>query len=282
MTSGALYVVATPLGNLEDFSPRACRILQEADLILAEDTRYSAALLRHFGIGTAVVAFHEHNEKKSISRILERLRSGEDIALISDAGTPLINDPGYELVAAAHTAGIRVVPIPGPAALICALSVSGLPTDRFVYEGFLPARAAARRQRLAELAAEPRTLVFYEVPHRIRDSLKDMIECFGPDRLATLAKELTKYHETVRRGTLAELLTWLNVEPERLKGEFVLLIRGNTTSPAADEAECRRVLEILLRSMSVREAAAAAARILNQSKNRLYAMALELSKKQDG
>ena len=279
MISGALYVVATPIGNLEDFSPRAVRILKEVALILAEDTRHSAVLLNHFGIDTPVTGFHEHNEQKLVSRITGRLKAGESIALISDAGTPLINDPGYCLVAAAHAEHIRVSAVPGPSAVMSALSVSGLPTDRFVYEGFLPAKDAARKKRLVQLSNEDRTLVFYEVPHRICNSLADMISCFGPEREATLAKELTKYYETIYKNTLANLLSWLNEKKERQKGEFVLLVRG-CNSQEIDESECIRVLEVLLNYLSVKDAAAVAATLLKDNRNRMYRLALNLGHKE--
>ena len=277
MKSGILYVVATPIGNLEDFSFRAIRILKDADQILAEDTRHSAVLLNHYGIDTPVTGFHEHNEDKLIPCIIDKLRAGESIALISDAGTPLINDPGYDLVKLAHKEHIKIVPVPGPSAVIAALSVSGLPTDRFVYEGFLSAKKTARRKCLAQLISEHRTLVFYEVPHRICDTLKDMIDSFGPRREAVLAKELTKQFENVRNDTLENLLHWLNEQDERQRGEFVILVRGNT-SKGIEESECKRVLGILIETMSVKEAAGTAAQILGENKNHLYKLALEINK----
>ena len=278
MLAAGLYIVATPIGNLEDISPRALRVLTEADLILAEDTRHSGKLLQHFGIHTAVQALHDHNEARLLPRLLQRLHSDQALALISDAGTPLINDPGYQLVAAAQAQGNRVIPVPGPSAVICALSVSGLPTDRFVYEGFLPSKHAARKKRLVELATEPRTLVFYEVPHRIAECLEDLIECFSPDRMATLAKELTKHYETVRKDTLTGLLAWLKEDDARRNGEFVLVIQG-ATGMTSDEAESVRVLMTLLPVLSVREAAAVAAEILKANKNRLYKLALGIKRK---
>ena len=279
MLAAGLYIVATPIGNLEDISPRALRVLTEADLILAEDTRHSGKLLQHFGIHTAVQALHDHNEARLLPRLLQRLHSDQALALISDAGTPLINDPGYQLVAAAQAQGSRVIPVPGPSAVICALSVSGLPTDRFVYEGFLPSKHAARKKRLVELATEPRTLVFYEVPHRIAECLEDLIECFGPDRMATLAKELTKHYETVRKDTLTGLLAWLKEDDARRNGEFVLVIQG-AAGMTSDEAESVRVLMTLLPVLSVREAAAVAAEILKANKNRLYKLALDIKRQQ--
>ena len=280
MISAGLYVVATPIGNLEDMSARAVRILNEVDLILAEDSRHSAKLLQHFAISTPVQAFHEHNEQRLVPKLLEKLKSSQSIALISDAGTPLINDPGYQLVAAAHEQGIRVIPVPGPSALISALSVSGLPSDRFVYEGFLPNKQVARNKRLAELANEQRTLIFYEVPHRICACLQDMIDVFGSGRIATLAKEITKHFETIRKDSLTEILIWVQEDPVHQKGEFVLIVHGNTQN-TVEELEASRVLKILLRSLSVKEAASTAAEILNGNKNRLYQLALTIKDKQE-
>ena len=278
MISAGLYVVATPIGNLEDISARAVRTLSEVDLILAEDSRHSGKLLQHFGIHTPVQAFHDHNEHKVVDNILERLLSNQAIALISDAGTPLINDPGYQLVVAAHKHGIRVVPVPGPSAVISALSVSGLPADRFVYEGFLPNKQAARQKRLAELAGEQRTLIFYEVPHRICACIEDMVGFFGPERIATLAKEITKHFETIRKDTLAGILGWLRENPLHQKGEFVLMVYG-ASEDTSDELESVRVLEILLRSLPVKEAVAAAAKIMNGKKNHLYRLAVAIINK---
>ncbi len=276
MISAGLYVVATPIGNLEDISARAVRTLSEVNLILAEDSRHSGKLLQHFGIHTPVQAFHDHNEHKVLTHLLERLQANQAIALISDAGTPLINDPGYQLVVAAHKQGIRVVPVPGPSAVISGLSVSGLPADRFVYEGFLPNKQAARQKRLAELTDEQRTLVFYEVPHRICACIEDMMGSFGPDRIATLAKEITKHFETIRKDTLAGILDWLQEDPLHQKGEFVLMVHG-ASAETSDELESVRVLKILLRSLSVKEAAAAAAEIMNGNKNRLYRLAVAIN-----
>ena len=280
MISAGLYVVATPIGNLDDMSARAVRILGEVNLILAEDSRHSAKLLQHFAISTPVQAFHEHNEQRLVIKIIERLKSNQSIALISDAGTPLINDPGYQLVVAAHEQGVRIIPVPGPSALISALSVSGLPSDRFVYEGFLPNKKAARQKRLVELAGEQRTLIFYEVPHRICVSLQDMVEIFGSGRIATLAKEISKHFETIRKDSLAGSLQWLEEDPVRQKGEFVLIVHG-ATQDTADEMEAVRVLKILLRSLTVKAAASAAAEILNDNKNRLYQLALAINEQQD-
>lgn len=279
MISAGLYVVATPIGNLEDISARAIRTLSEVDLILAEDSRHSGKLLQHFGIHTPVQAYHDHNEHKVVDHLIEQLRANQAIALISDSGTPLINDPGYQLVVAAHKQGIRVVPVPGPSAVISALSVSGLPADRFVYEGFLPNKQAARQTRLAELAGEQRTLIFYEVPHRICACIEDMVGFFGSERIATLAKEITKHFETIRKDTLAGILGWLQENPLHQKGEFVLMVHG-ASADTSDELESVRVLKILLHSLPVKEAAAAATKIMNGNKNRLYRLAIAINKKE--
>jgi 16S rRNA (cytidine1402-2'-O)-methyltransferase len=274
--TGVLYVVATPIGNRGDISPRALSVLAAVDKVLAEDTRHSGALLRTLGIATPLLSLHEHNEQLQVEPLLERLHGGADLALISDAGTPLISDPGYRIVRAARQAGIQVVPIPGPCALIAALSVAGLPTDRFVFEGFLPAKAAARRAHLLALAGETRTLVFYESSHRIEESLADLAECLGAEREAVIARELTKTFEQVQSGSLAELKRWLSEDANRQRGEFVLLIAG--AAPAADtelDAEAQRVLKLLLVELPVKRAAALAAEITGARKNALYQYALQ-------
>lgn len=279
---GVLYVVATPIGNRADITQRALDVLGAVARVLAEDTRHSGTLLRSLGIATPLVSLHEHNEQAQVDGLLARLRAGEDLALISDAGTPLISDPGYRLVRAARQAGVTVVPVPGPSALIAALSVAGLPTDRFVFEGFLPPKAAARRGRLQALAAESRTLVFYEASHRIQESLADLAEIFGAGREAVIARELTKNFEQVESATLAELNAWLAADANRLRGEFVVLVAG---APAAEEAdidpEARRVLDILRRELPVKQAAALAAEITGARKNALYQLALAEAKPTD-
>lgn len=276
--AGVLYVVATPIGNLEDLSPRARQVLSEADLVAAEDTRHSGTLLAHFGIRTPLLSLHEHNESERAAELLEKLRGGARVALVSDAGTPLISDPGFDLVRAARKAGITVTPVPGACALVAALSVSGLPTDRFVFEGFLPAKSVARRERLAELAAETRTLVFYESVHRLEESLKDMAAAFGAERPAVLARELTKLHEGVREASLSTLAGWAAGDPNAGKGEVVLVVAGAAGTPATG-AETDRVLKTLLRELPVKQAAAIAAEITGLNKNPLYQRALELSGK---
>ena len=275
-TAGELYVVATPIGNLDDITIRGREVLESVELILAEDTRHSKKLLEFYAIKCPVQSCHEYNEGKLVKKIVGKLLAGQSIALITDAGTPLISDPGYILLDAVHEQGIRVVPVPGPSAVTCALSVAGLPAGRYVFEGFLPAKAAARRQRLLEMLTEARTMVFYEAPHRVMETLVDMQEIFGHSRRATLAKELTKQFESVHRSTLEGILDWLKADPLRVKGEFVLVISGNPQQQA-DSAEAERIIAILLKSMSVRDASLVAAEILGMSKNRLYRLALRLA-----
>lgn len=277
--SGTLYVVATPLGNLTDITHRALEILSQVQLIAAEDTRHSRKLLDAFNIETQCVAFHEHNEREMVDVLLEHLARGESIALISDAGTPLISDPGFPLVRAARARGIDVVPIPGPSALIAALSVSGLPTDRFVFEGFLPAKAAARRERLHALRNETRTLVFYESTHRIVASLADMREVFGAEREAVIARELTKMFETVHGGTLAELIDWLAADAQREKGEFVVMIHGVHVDTVTAPVDPDRILRVLCEELPPTRAAAVVARITGAKKSDFYTRAVEYSKK---
>ncbi|MCI0919330.1 16S rRNA (cytidine(1402)-2'-O)-methyltransferase [Pseudomonas stutzeri] len=274
---GTLYVVATPIGNLEDVSARALRVLAEVALIAAEDTRHSARLLQHFGITTPLAACHEHNERDEGGRFIKRLLAGDDVALISDAGTPLISDPGYHLVRQARSAGIRVVPLPGACALIAALSAAGLPSDRFIFEGFLPAKQAARRARLELLREEPRTVIFYEAPHRILESLEDLEAVFGPERPAVLARELTKTFETLQGLPLGELRSWVAADSNQQRGECVLVV-GGWQAPQGDDAidqNARRVLRLLLAEMPVKRAAAVAAEITGIRKNLLYQLALE-------
>lgn len=274
---GTLYVVATPIGNLDDISARALRILREVPLIAAEDTRHSARLLQHFGIPTPLAACHEHNERDQGGRFLARLQAGEDVALISDAGTPLISDPGYHLVRQVRAAGIPVVPVPGACALIAALSAAGLPSDRFIFEGFLPAKAAGRRARLEQVREEPRTLIFYEAPHRILESLEDMRDVFGGERPALLARELTKTFETLQGLPLAELCQWVAADSNQQRGECVVLVAG-WQAPEGEEAvsaEALRVLDLLMTEMPLKRAAALAAEITGVRKNLLYQVALE-------
>jgi 16S rRNA (cytidine1402-2'-O)-methyltransferase len=251
--------------------------------VAAEDTRHTAVLLRHYGLHTPALALHEHNEQQVVPRLLARLRAGEALALVSDAGTPLVSDPGRHLVAEAQAAGVPVRPIPGPAALIAALSVAGFPADRFVFEGFLPARAAGRRARLQALAGEERTLVFYEAPHRIRESLRDLAEVFGGERPALVGRELTKVFEEARRATLAELETWLREHPDRERGEFVVVLDGREPGPAGGlEPDDDRVLRVLLDELPASTAATLAARLTGKPRRALYARAVELSARRSG
>ncbi len=276
---GCLYVVATPIGNLGDISPRAVEVLGRVDLVAAEDTRHSGRLLRHLGLERPLLALHEHNERECLGQLLERLAGGQAIALISDAGTPLISDPGFPLVRACHAAGIRVCPVPGPSALIAALSVSGRPTDRFVFEGFLPRKAAARRERLDGLAAEPGTLVFYESSHRVLDTLADMCAVFGEGRELALCRELTKLHETVRVGLLGEVLAWVRGDENQRKGEFVLVVAGAPEQASPADAQLDSALRILLEEgLPLKQVAAIAARLAGVGRNQAYQRALDLQR----
>ncbi len=281
--SGILYIVATPLGNLGDITHRALETLGDVDLIAAEDTRHTAGLLAHFGINTPMISLHEHNEDRRCAEVIERLRAGHSIALVSDAGTPLISDPGYRVVSEVRAAGLRVSPIPGPSALIAALSVSGLPTDRFAFEGFLPAKAGARRARLEALREESRTLVFYESSHRVLEAVADMGRCLGVDRQAVIARELTKTFEQIQDGTLGGLLDWLEAHDDHRRGEFVVMLRGWASGVDAGlDEEARRVMALLLDELPLKQAARLGARILDRPKNMLYQYALSLKRPPDG
>ena len=267
---GTLFVVATPIGNLGDLSPRAQETLREVAAVCAEDTRHTRRLLAHFGIEAGLVALHEHNEQVQAARLVERLQAGESLALVSDAGTPLVSDPGFRLVRAAREAGLRVSPVPGPSALIAALSVAGLPSDRFTFEGFLPAKPAARRDRLQRLAGEARTLLFYESSHRIADTLGDMVTVFGEARRAVLARELTKLFETVLDGSLAELHARVQADADQRKGEFVLVVEGAGDDAGAALAEGRRVYSLLNAHLPPSAAAKLAAEITGAPRKALY------------
>jgi 16S rRNA (cytidine1402-2'-O)-methyltransferase len=256
----ALYIVATPIGNLGDISERAIEILKQVDLIAAEDTRHSSTLLQRFGINTKVTAYHEHNEEKITQQLIQQIQDGESIALISDAGTPLINDPGYKLVTAAHDKNIKVVPIPGPSAIITALSVSGLPTSKFIYEGYLPAKSEARKTHLNELKNESRTIVFYEAPHRIVESLKIMQEIFGAERRVTVARELTKQFEQIVRDKLSVINEKLESEEIKIKGEFVVVVEGAQEKSVSDQ-EVLFINQILAEKLSPKDAAKLTAKI---------------------
>lgn len=275
--ASTLYIVSTPIGNLGDITARALDVLRSVDVIFAEDTRHSGSLLQHFGVKNSLRSLHEHNETGRIQQVEELLNSGGSAALISDAGTPLISDPGYRLVAHCHQVGLSVSPVPGVSALITALSVSGLPTDSFTFLGFPPARQSARREFFSNLSSESRTLVFYESRHRILATIDDMRNCFGGDRIATMARELTKNYETIRRAALEEVYEWVVRHPEQQKGEFVIVVDGAKAADAAiADAEVLRVLQILLADLSVKQAASLTARITGCKRKTAYTLALSL------
>jgi 16S rRNA (cytidine1402-2'-O)-methyltransferase len=278
--AGVLYVVATPIGNLTDMSPRACRVLADVDLIACEDTRHSRVLLGHFGISAELVAYHEHNETEQTPRLLGLLAAGQDIALISDAGTPLMSDPGFVLVRAAREQGLTVVPIPGPSALTCALSAAGLPSDRFLFVGFPPRTESARRAWLADLADEPGTLILYESGRRAVATLRDLAQMLGP-RPAVVARELTKHFETFLRADLSFLAERIEGDSEQQLGELVILVEGDSRSPdQRNAAEQQRVLGILADELPLKQAVALTARITGGNRNRLYKDALATRKAQ--
>ncbi len=273
--SGTLFIVATPIGNLEDLTPRARKTFAEVDLIAAEDTRHTGRLLFSIGLKTRLLALHEHNEEKAVPAIIEALESGRSVALVSDAGTPLVSDPGYRLVRAAHERRIPVSPIPGPSALTAALSVAGLPTDRFCFEGFLPARSAARQAALEQLRNESRTLIFYESVHRIADALRDMCEAFGNDRQAFIGRELTKLHEQCVQGSLNSLSGKVDDATIVGKGEFVIVV-GGADEPVETSLDVDRLLVELSVLLPAKDAARASAAITGLKKNALYQRILEL------
>lgn len=270
MSEACLYIVATPIGNLEDITLRALRILGEVDVIAAEDTRHSRQLLAHHGIERPLVALHEHNEEAQAPRLVQRIRAGESVALVSDAGTPLLSDPGYRLVRLAIEAGVPVLPVPGPSAVTAALSVCGLPTDRFAFEGFLPAKRAARLARLQALRHEPRTLVFFETGRRLEDALADLDEAFGPERAVAVCRELTKRFETVLRGTLAEVRARVAEDDDQRRGEFVLVVAGAAASPREGLAEALDLARALREHLGASQAARVAAQVHGVSRRELY------------
>ncbi len=273
--SGTLFIVATPIGNLEDLSPRARQTLARADLIAAEDTRHSGRLLSHLGIKTPQLSLHEHNEERVASTLIKELKSGKSVALVSDAGTPLVSDPGFRVVRAAHEQGIAVSPIPGPSAMTAALSASGLPTDRFCFEGFPPSRRSARRKKLQELAQESRTMVFFESVHRIGDCLQDMVEVFGYERPAFIGRELSKLHEQCLSAKLGELSEKYEDGEITAKGEFVIVVGGAGSQPEA-ALDVDRLLTELADVLPARQAAAIVARVSGEKRNALYQRLLDL------
>ncbi|TVS17473.1 MAG: 16S rRNA (cytidine(1402)-2'-O)-methyltransferase [Gammaproteobacteria bacterium] len=275
--AGTLYVVATPIGNLADASARARTTLAAVSLIAAEDTRHTSGLLANWGIGTPLLSLHEHNEEARIPGLLTRLRAGEDVALVSDAGTPLLADPGYRLVRAVAAAGLRVRPIPGACALTAALSVAGLPTDRFLFAGFLPARSGPRKAALAELRTQAATLAFYESPHRVTAALADAAEVLGGEREAWVGRELTKRFETHYRGSLAEIAACFGAGEAEERGEFVLLIAGSREVGTADAIDAGRLLRALLDELPASRAAKVAAKVLGMPRQELFQRALRIT-----
>ena len=267
---GTLHVVATPIGNLGDLSPRALDTLRTVAAICAEDTRHTRQLLAHYGLERPLVALHEHNEEQLADKLVARLQAGESLALVSDAGTPLVSDPGFRLVRAARGAGLPVSPVPGACAFVAALSVAGLPSDRLVFEGFLPAKGNARRERLAPLAAETRTLAFYESAHRIEETLADMATIFGGERRAVVARELTKLFETVLDGTLSELHARVAADANQRKGEFVVLVTGAGEDEDARIVEGKRLYAKLGEHLPPSTAAKLAAELSGAPRKALY------------
>ena len=275
---GCLYVVATPIGDVTDLSSRAQLVLAGVDQVAAEDTRTSARLFEQLGLRTPLTAVHDHNEAHRVPGLIARLQAGETLALVSDAGTPLISDPGYRLIAAAHDAGVTVVPVPGPCAAITALSAAGLASDRFHFEGFLPSRQGPRVARLKQLVEATPTLILYEAPHRIVETLEDLVATFGEERLATLARELTKTFETIRRASLGELLAWVMADSNQQRGEIVLVVAGAPEREAVDTRalSAESILRVLVRELPVKQAAGLAAEMMGLKRNALYDMALAL------
>lgn len=271
-----LYIVPTPIGNLADITARALTVLESVETIAAEDTRHSRQLLQHFGIATRCVSLHQHNENQRAAQLLTMLEAGQSVALISDAGTPLISDPGYRLVSQIKAAGINVVPLPGACALTTALSAAGLPAERFAFEGFLPPKRGARVKALQALKPESRTLIFYESPKRVLATLENLLEVFGPDRRACLARELSKIHETIITSTLDELVRRVADDSNQQRGEIVLLVEGEQTAQPAGQAELDHVLNVLLMELPVKKAAAICAKLTGTTKNQAYQRALFL------
>lgn len=275
MDAGNLNIVATPIGNLEDISLRALEVLKTVDLIAAEDTRHSQKLLNHYGIETPLMAVHEHNEIQIADKIIAKLSAGRNVALISDAGTPLISDPGYNLVNRCREEDITVVPIPGACAVIAAICASGLPTDQFCFKGFLPVKQRAKQEALASLANEPMTAIYYEAPRRVKDTLTVFSELF-PERIVVVAKELTKHFETFKKGTAQELISWLEEDEAHSKGEFVLMIAGEKSVDTDMPKDAIELLKLLMKDLPLKRAAAAVASHYDLKKNKLYQLGLTL------
>ncbi|MBT6106447.1 16S rRNA (cytidine(1402)-2'-O)-methyltransferase [SAR92 clade bacterium H231] len=277
--SGTLYIVATPIGHLGDMVPRAVETLQSVSVIACEDTRHSKKLLNHFSIDKPCIAYHDHTDKKSSYSILKRLRDGEDVALISDAGTPLISDPGYRLVSEARQQGYSVIPIPGASAVIAALSVSGLPTDKFKFMGFLPAKSTQRKTSLSAVKGNTETMVYYEAPHRITDTIADMLDIFGADRPAFMAREISKTFETYLQGSLAELLDLVRADSNQQRGEMVLVIGGAATETETVSVDAEKILGLLLKELPLTKAASLTAKITGGDKKQLYQLGLAIQDK---
>jgi 16S rRNA (cytidine1402-2'-O)-methyltransferase len=277
---GDLFLVATPIGNLGDISARACRVLSEVESIAAEDTRHSGQLLQHLGIAKPLVSLHQHNETRRAPELIERLMRGENVALVSDAGTPLISDPGFDLVRAAIAQGVRVVSIPGACAAVVALAGAGMATDRFGFEGFLPAKASGRRDRLETLKLDERTLIFYEAPHRLTETLADIAEVFGAARRVTVARELTKQYETFYYGTAQELAVRATQDADMNRGEIVIVVAGSTSQPGRENVlETDKVLRTLLEELAPAQAAKLAAKLTGAKRSELYDRAIALNER---
>lgn len=274
---GSLFVVATPIGNLEDISFRAVNTLKNVELIVAEDTRHSKKLLSHYDINTPLWAYHDYSKQSVTDKILSRLSAGDNIALISDAGTPLISDPGYRLVSAAHELGIKVRPLPGPCALISALCVSGLPSDRFLFTGYLPAKSCARKREIEQMAGSTYTWIFYETPHRIVHTLYDLMHTVGSARKIVLARELTKRFETVLSGTTEELYSYVTEDPNQQKGEFVVLVCGKEKEKSAVDSQAEHMMKTLMSELSIKQSSALAAKLTGIQRRELYNLGLKLN-----
>lgn len=279
----ALYIVATPIGNLSDMSQRAIDVLRNVSVVAAEDTRHSAKLFSHHDVSTPLISYHDHGGSVQVERILRRLREGDSVALVSDAGTPLICDPGYRVVSAVRAEGFSVVPVPGACALVAALCASGLPSDRFIFEGFAPAKKGARLSFFEALAAEARTLIFYESTHRICDSVTDMAAAFGQDRRCVIAREITKSYETFLSGRLTDVKSILEEDSNQRKGEFVVMLEGKPKEPASEDISeaAKSTLNILLEELPLKQASSLAAKITGSKKNKLYQWALDQKKAED-